>query len=69
MLYSKLLLILKSKNVVLQLYSVDVLIMANNAAMRQTGLKLEMVSVCDYRSIMVPLLKSLMQVCLHSCEY
>jgi hypothetical protein len=49
---------------VLQLYTVDAIIMTNDAAVRQTGLKLEIVTVRDYRSIMVPLLKSLMQVCI-----
>jgi hypothetical protein len=51
-------------SVLLQLYKVDALILVTNASMRQTGLTLEMVSACDYRSILVPLLKSLMQVCI-----
>jgi hypothetical protein len=48
----------------LQLCRVDATIVVINASLRQTGLTLEMVSACDYRSILVPLLKSLVQVCI-----
>jgi hypothetical protein len=36
-----------------------------NASIRQTGLNL----VCDYRFVLVPLLKSHMQECLHNQVY
>lgn len=54
--------LLASLYLVWQLFKVDALILAINAAMRQTELKLGMVSVYDYRLIVVPLWKSFTQV-------
>jgi hypothetical protein len=41
----------------------DAIIMMINTSMQHTWKKLEMVTTYDYRSIVVPLLKSFMRVC------
>ena len=47
----------------LQLYKFDGIIRTTTIAMQQTGKKIEAVTAYDYRSIMVPLLKSFILVC------
>ena len=51
---------IESLCLLLQLYKFDAIIRTTSIAMQQTGKKIDSVTAYDYRSIMVPLLKSLM---------
>ena len=53
---------IESLCLLLQLYKFDAIIRTTSIAMQQTGKKIDSVTAYDYRSIMVPLLKSLMRV-------
>lgn len=49
---------------VMQLSKIDARIMRNVSEMQQLELKLEPVSAHDYRSILLPLVKSYLRVCI-----
>ena len=62
----------------LQICKCDAIIRTTTIAMQQTAKKIDTVTACDYRSILVPLLKSFMRVCVefsvlfcwrYSCSY
>lgn len=48
----------------MQLSKIDARIMRNVSEMQQLELKLEPVSALDYRSILLPLVKSYLRVCI-----
>lgn len=52
----------------MQLSKIDARIMRNVTGMQQLELKLEPVSAHDYRSILLPLVKSYLRVCIELME-